>query len=225
MSKNYGGYKHEDAYYGGSSSTRGGGGSSDPYASGSRSGYSGGSGPYSTSPSGYSDQIDEDGHYKSGSQIETDYLDYKKTWKTASFSSTAYWRESKNRDRSKPPYKGTRVDEQWRPTVKDNREIPEWTLMKQRGFYRDDHEQLEPFAHDSSNKYKQYVIHLSLRRGATLITAFVSAADKRAEFNTTYGKVLRKYGDYSTHESEEMRDRQVHRDYSMREDIHRRYKN
>jgi hypothetical protein len=152
MSKNCGGYNRDDTYYGGSSSTRGGGGSSDPYASGSRSGYSGGSGSYSTSPSGYSDQLDEDGHYKPGSQIETDYLDYKKTWKTASASSSAYWRESKNRDRSKRPYKGTRVDEQWRPTCKDDREPPEW--MKQRGFYRDDHEQLEPFAHDSSDKFK-----------------------------------------------------------------------
>jgi hypothetical protein len=69
------------------------------------------------------------------------------------------------------------------------------------------------------------LICLFLRRGAQLITALVSAADKRAQFNTTYGKILRKYGDHDTHETEERRDRKVHYDYSTREDIHRRYKN
>lgn len=151
MSDRYGRNDYNDPYHGSSSSRRGGG-TSEPYPSGSRSGYGDSSTyAYGSSPSGYSDQLDENKHYKAGSQIHRDYNDYKATHKGADSSSSAYWRESKNRDRTA----ATHVDEQPRPTKKDRKE---WADMKHRTFIKDDHQALEPLAHDSYSKFKQYVV-------------------------------------------------------------------
>lgn len=64
---------------------------------------------------------------------------------------------------------------------------------------------------------------VSLTCGTELTNVRVRAADERAQFNTTYGKVLRKYGDYDTHLDEEKKARSSSGKLFKREDAHRRW--
>ncbi|KAI2471899.1 hypothetical protein F4781DRAFT_439393 [Annulohypoxylon bovei var. microspora] len=123
------------------------------------------------SPSGYSDQITPGGvHFINGTQIYEDYFSYKHSQKDAQVARTQYFIEATERDRSH-----TEKSINGEAPTPTGKQQPDWKTLKNKSYYKGDHQVLGVFAKDAGDKAETIDI-LNSSSGDSLITLAVNSA-------------------------------------------------